>query len=213
MTEQTSKTLKFILGKKVGMTRVFDKSGKIVPVTVVEAGPCVITQVKTVKNDSYSAVQVGFGKAKKISKPKAGVLKGLGMLKYFVEFKVAEDHTYKVGDKVSADLFAEGDMVKVSGISKSKGFEGVMKRHGFAGGPKSHGQKHSARERGSSGPIFPQHVIKGTRMPGRMGGVRATVRKLSIISIDKDNNLLAIKGAIPGRKGTLIEVLSEKTSK
>lgn len=209
MTEEIPKGVKFILGKKLGMTRVFDKGGKLVPVTVLEAGPCIVTQVKTVDKDGYSAVQVGFGKAKRLSKPLAGKLKNLGKLKYLAEFKAGEVHTYKVGDKIDAGSFTEGEMVKVSGVSKSKGYAGGMKRHGFAGGPASHGQKHSARERGSVGPRFPEHVVKGVRMPGRMGGMRATTRKLSVISIDKENNLLAVKGAIPGRKGALIEVLSE----
>lgn len=191
------------------MTRVFDKGGKLVPVTVLEAGPCIVTQIKTVDKDGYSAVQVGFGKAKRLSKPLAGKLKNFGKLKHLAEFKAGQVHTYKVGDKIDAGSFAEGEMVKVSGISKSKGYAGGMKRHGFAGGSASHGQKHSARERGSVGPRFPEHVVKGVRMPGRMGGTRATARKLSVISIDKEHNLLAIKGAIPGRKGTLIEVLSE----
>ncbi len=205
--------VKYILGKKIGMTRVFDKAGKSVPVTVVQAGPCVISQVKTVENDGYNAVQVGFGKAKRISKPVAGHLKDLGLLKYLREFKPNEAITGKKGDKIDVSLFEEGDIVKVSGISKAKGFAGGMKRYGFAGGPASHGQKHSSRERGSSGSRFPEHVVKGVRMPGRMGGARITVRKLSVVSIDKDNNLLALNGAIPGKKGTLIEIISENSRK
>ncbi|MBU3924880.1 50S ribosomal protein L3 [Patescibacteria group bacterium] len=204
---------KFILGKKLGMTRVFDKSGKLIPVTVIEAGPCVITQVKTEKKDRYNAVQIGFGKAKKISKPKAGLLKKLGMLKHLKEFAIKDIASYKVGDKIDVSIFSEGDIVKASGITKAKGFAGVMKRHGFAGGPASHGQKHSARERGSVGPRFPEHVVKGVRMPGRMGGARSTVINLPVLSIDKENNLIALKGAIPGKKGTLIEVVSINSRK
>lgn len=201
---------KFILGKKLGMARVFEKSGKSVPVTVLEAGPCVISQIKTEAKDGYNAVQIGFGKAKKISKPKAGLLKGLGMVKYLREFATKDVASYKVGDKIDVSIFAEGDMVKASGVTKAKGFAGGMKRHGFSGGPASHGQKHSARERGSVGPRFPEHVVKGVRMPGRMGGVRSTVINLPVLSIDKENNLIALKGAISGNKGALIEVVSIK---
>lgn len=202
--------MKFILGKKLGMARVFDKAGKSVPVTVLEAGPCVISQVKTIEKDGYNAVQIGFGKAKKISKPKAGLLKALGKVKHLKEFITKDIANYKVGDKIDVSVFAEGDMVKASGITKAKGFAGGMKRFGFAGGPASHGQKHSSRERGSSGARFPEHVVKGVRMPGRMGGVRSTVMNLPVVSIDKENNLIALKGAIPGKKGTLIEIISVK---
>lgn len=192
------------------MTRVFDKTGRMVPVTVIEAGPAVVTQVKTLEKDGYAAIQIGFGKAKKINKPRAGHVKGLGNVRDLREFRTDGQTSYKVGDKIDASVFAEGDMVKASGTSKSKGFAGGMKRHGFRGGPASHGQKHSARERGSVGPRFPEHVVKGVRMPGRMGGMRSTVRKSVVMGVDKENNLLVLKGAIPGRKGTLIEVLSEK---
>lgn len=194
------------------MTRVFDKTGRMMPVTIVEAGPITITQIKTAEKDGYEAVQVGYGKAKakKINKPKAGHLKNLGALRHLREFIIKKPESYKVGDKIDVSVFSEGDLVKVSGISKSKGFQGGMKRHGFHGGPASHGQKHSARERGSVGPRFPEHVVKGVRMPGRMGGARATVRKLTVMNIDKENNIIAVKGAIPGRKGILIEILSDK---
>ncbi len=199
---------KFILGKKLGMTRVFDKSGKSIPVTVVEAGPCVISSIKTIEKDGYSAVQIGYGKEKKVSKPKAGLLKGSNMAKNLKEFTTEDISSYKVGDKIDVSVFSEGDIVKASGITKAKGFAGGMKRHGFAGGPASHGQKHSSRERGSSGSRFPEHVVKGVRMPGRMGGVRSSTMNLSVVSIDKENNLIALKGAIPGHKGTLIEIAS-----
>lgn len=201
---------KFILGKKLGMARVFDKTGRSVPVTVLEAGPCVISQIKTVEKDGYSAVQIGFGKTKKISKPKAGLLKGMGMIKHLREFATSDVSSYKVGDKIDVTTFAEGDIVKASGVTKAKGFAGGMKRFGFAGGPASHGQKHSSRERGSSGARFPEHVVKGVRMPGRMGGVRSTTMNLPVVSIDKEHNLIALKGAIPGNKGTLIEVVTVK---
>lgn len=201
---------KFILGKKLGMTKVFEKNGTLAPVTVLEAGPCVISQIKTPEKDGYSAVQIAFGKTKKISKPKAGLLKGLGNLKYLREFITSDVASYKVGDKIDVSVFAEGDMVKASGTTKAKGYAGGVKRFGFAGGTATHGQKHSARERGSVGPRFPEHVVKGVRMPGRMGGVRATVTNLAVLSVDKENNLIALKGAVPGKKGTLIEVVSVK---
>jgi len=201
---------KFILGKKLGMARVFDKTGKSVPVTVLEAGPCVITQIKTEAKDGYNAVQIGFGKEKKVSKPKAGLLKGSHLAKYLKEFLTNDTGTYKVGDKVDVSVFSEGDIVKASGVTKAKGYAGGMKRHGFAGGPASHGQKHSSKERGSSGARFPEHVVKGVRMPGRMGGVRSSVMNLQVVSINKENNLIALKGAVPGKKGTLIEVVSVK---
>jgi len=201
---------KFILGKKLGMARVFDKNGKSVPVTVLEAGPCIITQIKTEAKDGYSAIQIGFGKEKKVSKPKVGFLKGSNMAKHLREFITSDTAAYKAGGKIDVSIFTEGDIVKASGITKAKGFAGGMKRHGFAGGPASHGQKHSARERGSSGARFPEHVVKGVRMPGRMGGARSTVINLPILSIDKENNLLALKGAVPGKKGTLIEVVTVK---
>lgn len=192
------------------MTRIFGTNGKSIPVTVLEAGPCVISQIKTVEKDGYSAVQIGFGKEKKVSKPKAGLVKGSHSAKHLREFLTADTANYKVGDKIDVSIFAEGDMVKASGMTKAKGFAGGMKRHGFAGGPASHGQKHSSRERGSSGSRFPEHVVKGVRMPGRMGGARSSTMNLPIVSIDKENNLIALKGAIPGHKGTLIEIASVK---
>lgn len=188
------------------MTRVYDKNGKMIPVTLVEAGPCVVTKIISKEKEGYNAIQIGFGKAKRISKPLAGQIKKLGQFKYLKEFKVADPNGYKIGQIIDVSVFSQGDIVKVSSISKAKGYAGGMKRHGFRGGPASHGQKHSSRERGSVGPRFPEHVVKGVRMPGRMGGARISARGLAVIETDKENNLLAIKGAIPGRRDSLVEI-------
>lgn len=206
--------MKFILGRKIGMSQVFvgsqDKK-KVIPITLIEAGPCVIIQVKEdTKKDGYNAVQVGYGEKKIINKPLAGHLKNLGRFRYLKEFRTDnDDKKYKVGDKIDTSVFAIGDKVKVYGTSKAKGFQGVVKRHGFKGGPASHGQKHSLREPGSIGCGFPEHVLKGKRMAGRMGGERITQTGLEIVEIDNKNNLLAIKGSIPGKQGGLVGVVSE----
>ncbi len=186
-------------------------------VTLIESGPNFVIQVKTKephtvasgelrgKKDGYSAVQIGFGESKKINKPKTGHLKNLPKLKWLREFRV-EDSNLKVGDEINVSIFAPGDKVNVIAISKGKGFQGVVKRHGFHGGPKSHGQKDRHRAPGSIGASWPQHVIKGMKMAGRMGGDRVTVKNLEIIEVDKENNLIALKGAVPGRRGTFVMI-------
>ncbi len=198
--------MKFILGTKEEMTQIFDKEGIVHPVTIVNAGPITVTQVKDVEKDGYGAVQVGYGEknAKNINKPQKGHLKDLGSFRYLEEFKKIEE--MKVGDKIDLSVFEEGDKVIISAISKGKGFQGVVKRHNFAGGPRSHGQKHSERKPGSIGSTGPQRVFKGTRMAGRMGSDRVTVKNLEIIQIDNKNNRLLIKGAVPGKRGTLVEI-------
>jgi len=203
---------KFILGKKLKMTQIFDKEGNAIPVTLVEAGPCFVTQVKNQEKDGYEAVQISFGekKEKKTNKAQQGHIKKAG-LKFFPEYTrefVVESSELKVGDEIKPDIFKEGDILKVSGISKGKGFAGVVKRHGFGGGPASHGQKHSLRAPGSIGATFPERVPKGRRMAGRLGGERATVENLKIVKIDEENNIIVIKGAIPGSRGALIEITS-----
>ena len=203
--------MKFILGTKEKMMQVFDKEGLVYPVTVISAGPVVVTQIKNEEKDSYTAVQVAFGKRnkKRINKPMRGHLKDLGDFRYLKEFRLKEgDGEYKVGDEIDLSVFEVGDEVIVSSISKGKGFQGVVKRHGFHGGPRSHGQKHSEREPGSIGATGPQRVLKGTKMGGRMGSDRVTIKGLKIVQVDKENNQLLVKGAIAGRKGTLIEVVS-----
>ena len=208
----------FMLGKKIGMTRIFKEDGEVIPVTVVEAGPITVTQIRSEEKDGYRAVQVGFGKDKKPNKPKAGHIKGLEDTKNLVEFRI-DDLKFKVGeaekelekgDKLDVSVFNAGDIVKVSGITKGKGFQGVVKRHKFHGMPASHGHHHVLRHGGSIGQRFPQHTLKGMRMAGRMGGERQTTRGLEIVSIDKGNNLMMIKGAVPGRRGTLLEIVTLK---
>jgi large subunit ribosomal protein L3 len=191
--------MKFILGTKIKMSQMFDEKGNVVPVTLIEAGPCKVLQIKTKEKDGYPAVQVGFQKkTKKIKKNEKGK-----EFKYLREFKNGE---YKVGDEITVSIFQEGEKVKVSGISKGKGFQGGVKRWGFSGRGATHGVKHEHRTLGSVGMSFPERVIKGRKMPGRMGFERVTIKNLKIVKVDKENNLLVIKGAVPGRKGTLLEI-------
>lgn len=198
--------MKFLLGTKENMTQIFADNGAVVPVTVIKTSPNVITQVKTSDKDGYQAIQIGFGEknAKNIAKPQKGHVKELGNFAVLKEFKVAGE--FQLGDKIEISTFQEGDKIMVSAISKGKGFQGVVKRHGFKGGRRSHGQKHSEREPGSIGIGGLQRVQKGTRMAGRMGADRVTVKNLKVARVDADNNLLYIKGAVPGRKGTLVEI-------
>jgi large subunit ribosomal protein L3 len=197
--------MKFILGTKQNMTQLFDEEGKVHPVTVLKTSPMVVTQVKTVNKDGYDAVQVGFGtrSPRRINKAQKGQMKDLGSFQYLREISGVKDSS--IGENISPEL-TPGDKVEVSAISKSKGFQGVVKRHGFHGGPRSHGQKHSEREPGSIGAGGYQRVFKGTRMAGRMGGDRITVKNLTVISYDKTTGELCIRGAVPGRRGTLVEV-------
>lgn len=204
--------MKFALGKKLHMTQIFDKNGKVHPVTLVETSPITVVQVKTKEKDGYSAVQYGFGKraSKKISKPEKGHMKDFGEFSLLKESRLSEKDTApELGSSISpVEVFAEGDAIEVSGITKGKGFQGVVKRHNFKGGPRSHGQKHSEREPGSigGGGRDGGRVAKGMRMAGRMGNQKITVKGLNIIMIDKEAGLLYVKGAIPGRTGTLIEI-------
>jgi len=201
--------MKFILGKKLGMSQIFNKEGRVIPVTLVEVLPCRITQVKTEKQDGYQAVQVGFGeiKERKVKKPQKGHIKKAGLKNNFSGFIEFRDVDLKVGDEINISIFEEGDKIKVSGVSKGKGFQGVVKRHGFSGMPASHGTKHCLRAPGSIGSAFPQRVFKGKKMAGRMGFERVTVRGLQIAQVDEANSLLAVKGAVPGAKGTLLEIV------
>ena len=197
--------MKFILGTKEEMTQIFDENGNAIPATVVKAGPITAVQIKTKEKDGYEAVIFGFGtkKLKNIKKPQ----KKLGNFRWLREAKLPLGSlASKYGDKIDASIFQEGDSVQISGISKSKGFQGVVKRHGFHGGPRTHGQKHSEREAGSIGATGPQKVFKGTRMAGKMGGDRVTTKNLKIVKVDKENNQILISGAVPGRRGTLLEI-------
>jgi large subunit ribosomal protein L3 len=196
--------MKFILGTKQHMTQLFDEEGKVHPVTVVKADDMVVTQVKSKLKDGYEAVQVGTGSKspKRINKPQRGHMKD-GNFLHLKEIPAVASAT--VGEKIESTLEA-GDIVTVSAVSKGKGFQGVVKRHGFHGGPRSHGQKHSEREPGSIGAGGYQRVFKGRKMAGRMGGDRVTVKNLVVVSYDKDLNQIYIRGAIPGKKGTLVEI-------
>lgn len=191
------------------MTQIFTDEGVVVPVTVIKTGPNVVTQVKTSDKDGYQAVQIGFGekKEKNMSKPQKGHTKDLGSFATLKEFKVAGEE-FQLGDKIEITSFNEGDIITVSAISKGKGFQGVVKRHGFKGGRRSHGQKHSEREPGSigGGGRAGGRVIKGLRMAGRMGADRVTVKNLKVARVDAAANLLYVKGAVPGRTGTLVEI-------
>ena len=199
--------MKFILGTKEEMTQIFDEEGVVYPVTVVNAGPVVVTQIRDAEKDGYESVQVGYGdkNEKNINKPLKGHYKDLGNFRYVREFE--KDGDVNVGDKIDTSIFEDGDEVTISAISKGKGFQGVVKRHNFAGGPRSHGQKHSERKPGSIGSTGPQRVFKGTRMAGRMGSDRITVKGLKIVKVDTDNNKLFIIGAVPGKRGTLVEIV------
>ncbi len=199
--------MKYILATKEYMTQVFDTEGKVHPATVLSAGPNTVTQVKTVEKDGYNAVQIGFGDRKETRVNKAQRPKGL--FRYFKEYrsKEGEDVQFEEGAVVTIDqTFAVGDKIMVSGVSKAKGFQGVVKRHNFAGGPRTHGQAHNERSPGSIGGGLRKRVPKGMRMAGRMGGRRVTVKNLTVIGIDKEKNQLIVEGAVPGRRGTLVEV-------
>ena len=200
--------MKFILGKKMNMTQVFDAEGRVHGATIVEVGPLVVTQVKTKEKDGYDAVQVGFGtrKAKNLSKAVKGHVKELGSFATLKEFRNSGETAYAVGAKVEPTMFKTGDTVTVSAVSKGKGFQGVVKRHGFGGGPRSHGQKHSEREPGSIGGGLRNKVPKDMRMAGRMGSDRITVKNLKIVHVDEATNSIYIEGAVPGKRGTLVEI-------
>ncbi len=205
--------MKFILGKKLEMSQIFDDKGNVIPVTLIEAGPCYITQIKTKERDKYEAIQIGFEKLKdkKVKKPQKD-----RPYRYLKEFKAPGclqadspkgcNSKLKIRDKIEVSIFKEGDEVKISGVSKGKGFAGAVKKWGFHGQTATHGTKHEERTIGSIGSMFPQRVIKGRKMPGRMGTERITIKNLKIVKIDPESNLLAVKGAIPGRRGTLLEI-------
>ena len=202
-----------MLGTKQNMTQIFDDKGVVHPVTALKAGPLTVTAVKTEKKDGYNAVQVGFGqrKAKNISKAVKGQMKG-GNYMYLREFSAQGGPAsgWQIGDKIDVSIFAPGDIVTVSSISKGKGFQGVVKRHGFGGAPRSHGQKHSERESGSigGGGRDGGRVVKGKRMAGRMGGDRITSKGLTVVSVKPETGEIFIRGAVAGRRGTLVEVKS-----
>ncbi len=195
--------MKYLLGKKIEMTQMFNEKGKVIPVTLIAAGPCVVLQKKTKEKEGYDALQVGFIKIEKKSKMKKSAK---GKEYKHIKEVTGLDEVSKAGDEVNVSVFTAGDKVTVIGISKGKGFQGAVKRHGFHGRNATHGAKHEARTVGSIGQRFPQHTIKGRRMPGRMGADRVTVKNLIVAKVDLENNMIAIRGAIPGHRGTLVEI-------
>ncbi|MBC8445604.1 MAG: 50S ribosomal protein L3 [Chloroflexi bacterium] len=210
--------VKTILGRKVGMTQIFNERGEAVPVTVIEAGPCYVAQVKTLERDGYEAVQLGFEEVKpqRVSGGERGHLarNELPALRHLREFRLLEVEGIEEGQRVLADVFEVGDRVDVVGASKGRGFTGVVKRYGFGGGPKTHGQSDRQRAPGSIGAgATPGRVWKGQRMPGRMGGVRVTAQDLRVELVDADRNLLAVRGSVPGAKGGLLVIKRARKSK
>lgn len=203
--------IKGILGKKLGMTQIFDDENRVVPVTVVEAGPCVVTQVRTKENDGYEAVQIAFGEIdpRKVNKPESGHFKKAGVTprRHVAEIRVADASGYEVGQDVTVEIFNEVDFVDVTGTSKGHGFAGGMKRHGFAGQGAAHGNQAAHRRVGGiGGASTPGRVFKGKRMAGRMGNNRVTMQNLKVAKVDTDSNLLLIKGAVPGINGGIVVV-------
>jgi len=196
---------KAIIGRKAGMTQIFDENGRVIPVTVIEAGPCVVVQKKVADKDGYSAVQFGFGETDSLSKPEKGHLQKAGVASFgtLKEFRLSDAEKYNVGDEITADIFAEGDRVDCTGVSKGKGYQGTVKRWGAARGRESHGGGPVHRHQGSMGAnSSPSRVFKGKIMPGHMGSEQVTVLNLDVVKVDKELNLIAVRGAIPGpRKG------------
>lgn len=217
--------MKGLIGKKVGMTQIFDASGIVIPVTVIQAGPCYVTQIKTVESDGYDAVQLGFGEVKRkaVTRPQAGHLGQLKtsekhprrrefmnkvpVLRHLREFRVKGEEGFELGQQLTVEAFEVGDHVDIVGTSKGRGFAGGMKRHGFGGGPITHGQSDRQRSPGSVGTTStPGRVLKGTRMAGHMGTDRVTSQNLEVVSIDRDKNLIAVKGSVPGHRNGLVVV-------
>ena len=201
--------MKGILGKKIGMTQVFTEEGLVIPVTVVEAGPVAVTQIKTLENDAYEAIQVGYvdAKEKALNKPQKGHLAKAGVLKrHLKEFRVDTVEGYEVGQEIKADLFTAGEKIDVTGISKGKGFQGPIKRHGQSRGPESHGSRYHRRPGSMGACSYPGRVFKNKKLAGHMGSVKITIQNLEVVRVDAEKNLLLIKGAIPGAKGSVVTV-------
>lgn len=218
MKQEVTAMKKAILAKKIGMTQIFDENGAFVPVTVLEAGPCTVVQKKTADKDGYDAVQVGFGdvREKLVNKPVKGhfAKAGVSVKRYLKEFRFEDAASYEVGQEIKADIFANGDKVDAVGISKGKGYAGAIKRFGLSRGPMKHGSKYH-RHAGSNGAATsPGRVFKGKHMPGQMGNVRVTVQNLEVVRVDLENNMILVKGAVPGaKKGLIILKESVKSAK
>lgn len=203
---------KGLIGRKVGMTQIFDEEGKVIPVTAIEVGPCTVTQIKTVEQDGYSAVQLGFGeiKEKKLTRPAKGhfTKSNITPKKYLREFKLDQASELKVGDELKADVFEIGDKVDIQGTSKGKGFQGVIKRHGQSRGPMGHGSMYHRRP-GSMGPTStPGRVFPGKKLPGHMGCLTVTIQNLEVVKVDLDKNVILVKGSVPGAKGSILKIKS-----
>ena len=199
--------MKGILGRKIGMTQIFTEHGEVIPVTVVEAGPVVVTQIKTTENDGYTAIQVGFqdAKEKSLNKPQKGHLAAANTLKkHLKEFRVDSVEGYTVGQEIKADLFAAGELIDVTGISKGKGFQGPIKRHGQSRGPETHGSRYHRRPGSMGACSYPGRVFKNKKLAGHMGSVKVTVQNLEVVRVDADKNFILVKGAIPGAKGSVV---------
>ncbi len=199
--------LRGFLGRKIGMSQVFREDGQVVPVTVIEAGPCSVTQIKTEQTDGYAAVQLGFGQVKRLNKPRTGHLKNSGLSRYLREVRADDVTEFEVGQRIGVDIFEPGERVDIIGRSKGRGFAGVMKRHGFHGGPRTHGQSDRARAPGSiGGGTTPGKVFKGLKMAGHMGNERVTVKNLEVMQVDTERNLLLLKGGVPGAPNGLLMI-------
>ena len=203
---------KALIGKKVGMTQIFDENGVVIPVTVIEAGPCVVAQVKTLENDGYEAVQLGFGEVKesKVNKPVKGHFAKANVTakKHLREFRLDSIEGIKVGDELKADVFAAGEKIDVQGTSKGKGFQGVIKRHGQHRGPMGHGSMYHRRPGSMGATSTPGRVFKGKKLPGHMGRVTVTIQNLDIVKVDMDKNVILVKGSVPGAKGSILKIKS-----
>jgi len=200
-----------LIGRKIGMTQVFTEGGTVEAVTAIEAGPCTVTQIKSVDKEGYNAVQLGFGEAKRLNSPERGHLGKLGLFKHLREFRVEDTSDIELGHRIDVSLFQPGDLVDVIGVSKGKGFAGTVKRYHFAGGPKTHGQSDRHRAPGSIGAgTDPGRVLKGQKMAGHMGNRRVTVKRIKVVKADPDRNLLLVGGAVPGARNGLLEIRKSK---
>lgn len=208
---------KGLIGKKIGMTQIFNEEGKVIPVTVIEAGPCVVSQVKTEETDGYNSIQLGFGaiKESKVNKPERGhfTKANIAPARYLREFRVDSIEDVKVGDELKADIFMAGDKIDIQGTSKGKGFQGVIKRHGQHRGPMGHGSMYHRRPGSMGANSTPGRVFKGKKLPGHMGAETVTIQNLEVIKVDLDKNIILVKGSVPGAKGSILKIKSSVKAK
>ena len=208
---------KGLIGKKIGMTQIFNEEGKVIPVTVIEAGPCVVSQVKTEETDGYNSIQLGFGaiKESKVNKPERGhfTKANIAPARYLREFRVDSIEDVKVGDELKADIFMAGDKIDIQGTSKGKGFQGVIKRHGQHRGPMGHGSMYHRRPGSTGSTSTPGRVFKGKKLPGHMGAETVTIQNLEVIKVDLDKNIILVKGSVPGAKGSILKIKSSVKAK